>query len=815
MKSGFSKTAIAVACATLFAPSLATSAIVYDYFYGNGSVVELDVSTADCNKKVIAGQSAIGTGEGKYNWNNDTALPGVQDASGLLQDLETSLVVKGSGWVNEEVVAGSYIHPNDNKANKALAVHLNSTSVVIDGAKIKKGVVGGSKTNNWSTETVNYTTDSTSVHIKNGALVQKFVLGGDMLKFAGNGNDDYQPLTSGIVKQAQIVVEGGSTVGGIVAGAFVQHNNNAGNKAKIVGEVKSTSVVVDGSTVKPIGYLSDKPYDFDAPFAVVAGGFVQASEAYDMTSIVGESRVDIRNKSQVDGDVLLGGLLLVDEKPSDVPNVDAKLELNKVTLNVVDSTVNGSIVTGNQCHYDVQDVPANSAAPEGLLGSTKAVEVALHNAIVRDAVKGLGSDKSTLTLSGTNKVGTLEDFPSVNLMATAANNLDANGKPILTLTGSSIDFSGVTFNLFGELEAGTNVALFKVEDVNALVGKGETKIVGHGTFVDQTWKGTATELKAELEAGQLNTGSVSFEAKANDNTKTLSEVRLGSIAMINQGAEFIADEGLAAIQSVATNEGLATFGAMLAGTSEYETGSSVDLDSWNMVVGVASKVSDVTLAGFAEYGTGSSDAKVAQAKADGDHSYYGVGVAARWGEAQGLFVDSAIRLGMSNTEFSGVYASNGSTAKYDSDAFYSTFHVGTGYTFPMAKAVDMTVYGRYVLTYLDGDNLNLEGTANKYDADSVTTHALRVGMRATGDMLTNAKWRLGLAYEHTFDGDADATVSGIALDAPSLAGNTGILEAGLTMKPSATLPWTVDFGLKGYVGDRQGVTGSAMAVYKF
>ena len=146
----------------------------------------------------------------------------------------------------------------------------------------------------------------------------------------------------------------------------------------------------------------------------------------------------------------------------------------------------------------------------------------------------------------------------------------------------------------------------------------------------------------ELEAGQLNTGSVSFEAKANDNTKTLSEVRLGSIAMINQGAEFIADEGLAAIQTVATNEGLATFGAMWAGTSEYETGSSVDLDSWNMVVGVASKVSDVTLAGFAEYGTGSSDAKVAQAKADGDHSYYGVGVAARWGETQGLFVDSAI-----------------------------------------------------------------------------------------------------------------------------------------------------------------------------
>ena len=812
MKTVFSMTAIAIACSGMFVPSIASAA---DYAYANGTPVVIDVTKSDFVNKVIGGQSAKGTGEGNYNWNYETPIPGAQTATGLLQNLNTSVVIKGSHWIQEEVIGGSYIHPNNNDTKKAVKVHVNSTNVVVDGAKILEGVVGGNKTNNWSSETVNFTTDSTSIHIKNGAQVETFVLGGDMLKFASRGDTDYCALTSGVVKKAQIVVEGGSTVGGIVGGSYVQHNNTIKDLVKAVGEVQETSIVVDGSTVKPIGYVSDKPYDFDAPYAIVAGGLIQSHEKWEMISKTGESQIDVRNNSKVEGDILLGGLLLVDEKPAKVTQINAKLDLDKVTLNVVDSIVNGSIVSGNQAHYDVNDVAPDEPAPEGLSGGTKTVAVALHNATVRDAVKGLGTDKSTLTLSGTNKVGTLEDFPSVNLMATAANNLDANGKPILTLTGSSIDLSGVTFNLYGELDAGTNVAIFKVEDVNALAGTGETSIVGHGTFVDQTWKGTATELKAELEAGQLNSGSVSFEAKANENTKTLSEVRLGSIAMINQGAEFIADEGLAAIQSVAKNEGLATFGAMLAGTSEYETASSVELDSWNMVVGVASKVADVTLAGFAEYGTGSSDAKVAQAKADGDHSYYGVGMAARWGEALGLFVDGAVRLGMSNTEFSGVYASNGSTAKYDSDAFYTTFHVGTGYTFPMAKAVDMTVYGRYVLTYLDGDNLNLKGTANKYDADSVTTHAVRAGMRATGTMMTNSTWRLGVAYEHAFDGDADATVSGIALDAPSLAGNTGILEAGLTMKPSAALPWTVDFGLKGYVGDRQGVTGSAMAIYKF
>ena len=107
------------------------------------------------------------------------------------------------------------------------------------------------------------------------------------------------------------------------------------------------------------------------------------------------------------------------------------------------------------------------------------------------------------------------------------------------------------------------------------------------------------------------------------------------------------------------------------------------------------------------------------------------------------------------------------------------------------------------------------GTTNSYDAESVTTQAVRVGLRATGSVMKTAEWRAGLAYEHAFGGDADATVSGIALDAPSLDGDTGILEAGFTMKPSDAQPWTIDFGIKGYVGDRQGVIGSATAVYNF
>jgi len=38
--------------------------------------------------------------------------------------------------------------------------------------------------------------------------------------------------------------------------------------------------------------------------------------------------------------------------------------------------------------------------------------------------------------------------------------------------------------------------------------------------------------------------------------------------------------------------------------------------------------------------------------------------------------------------------------------------------------------------------------------------------------------------------------SAAALDVPSLSGNTGILELGLSVKPSAASPWTADIGVK-------------------
>ncbi len=74
---------------------------------------------------------------------------------------------------------------------------------------------------------------------------------------------------------------------------------------------------------------------------------------------------------------------------------------------------------------------------------------------------------------------------------------------------------------------------------------------------------------------------------------------------------------------------------------------------------------------------------------------------------------------------------------------------------------------------------------------------------------------IGAAYEYEFDGKATASTAGYAIDAPSLKGSTGVGELGITYKPVADRGFYADLGVQGYVGKREGVTGSLRVGWKF
>ena len=383
-------------------------------------------------------------------------------------------------------------------------------------------------------------------------------------------------------------------------------------------------------------------------------------------------------------------------------------------------------------------------------------------------------------------------------------------------TGGQTEFDGVTIEIASDdfLDSSDTYQLINVEG-GKYTFKDLTVKESH-TFIETTYTadgdvvlGNGENLTSENNLFNNKT------VKATESSKTLAESLLGTVAFINQGAEFIADEGIAAMVDAAKLGEVTAFGVMQGGSTHYNTGSYVDVDGVTFMAGAGLRVNpNWTMAGFIEAGWANSAGHVEGTRGDGDHEYFGVGFATRYQTDGVLYVDGSLRAGRATTEFAGRYAQD--SASYDAKSLYASAHVGLGAMWGLTESLKLDTYARYTVTYLDDDNVSLN---NRYDdrleLDSTVTHAVRAGARLLGDFNDYASWKVGAAYEHVFDGDAESAVNSFSLDVPSLEGDTGVFELGLRIRPSLESNWAVDLGAKGYVGDREGVTGNMTVRYSF
>lgn len=439
-------------------------------------------------------------------------------------------------------------------------------------------------------------------------------------------------------------------------------------------------------------------------------------------------------------------------------------------------------------------------------------------------------ESSRLELNGSNTVGGFSGFDTLAMNVTEQN----KGEAALTLTGYALthtgdlgqtEFNGLT------IELTSNEALSSSDDFRLIeVGEGNDQKY---TFTDLTVKEKHTFVETTYTADDkivLSNGSGATDTNAltsknelfnnktvsvTENSKTLAESLLGTVAFLNRGAEFIADEGLAAMTEAAKLGEVTAFGVMQGGSTHYETGSYVDVDGVTMMAGASLRVNpNWTLAGFVEGGWGNSSSHVTGARGDADHEYFGLGFATRYQTDGALYVDGSLRAGRATTDFVGRYSND--AASYDAKSLYASAHVALGAKIEITDNLKLDAYGRYSVTYLDDDSFNLGNLSNdKLELESTVTHAVRVGARLLGDINEYASWRVGAAYVHVFDGDAESSVNSLSLDVPSLEGDTGILELGLRIRPSVESPWAVEIGGKGYAGDREGVMGNVMVRYSF
>lgn len=582
--------------------------------------------------------------------------------------------------------------------------------------------------------------------------------------------------------------------GDIYAGGFA-------HGAKTAASVNSTRLTIADATLGAA----------DSQVNVFAGGYA----ALGATSTVKTSEVTIAN-SKIFGNVYGGG-----NKADAQSNVT--VENSVITLDGADVT---GIVSTESFEPSVNAAlmrlaEADTGAGDAEANKTQRTINLINSKMGTLQISAKQDTETSLYLVGSNTVGAITGGKASEIV------FDGTGTPageaILTLTkeGASFDMSGDKDIVARNVASGTLLVDGKYKTA------AETTVTLENAFGDVVYDLgkdaiDSTDLLLTDAGIVIGTGDTAqtigaSSVKVSESSKTLAEAQLGSVAFVTQGAEFVADEGMRSIRAAAKEGSFTAFGAMAGGYNRYETGSHVDVEGFSLAVGTAGRINNLTIAGFVEAGWASSESHVASTEADADHDYYGVGAAMRYDFQSPFYLDGAVRLGQISTEFDGSYGTG--TAKYDADGLYATAHIGAGYVFDLTPDVKLDAYGRYLLSYVEGDDVTLESDAKeRFSMDDTTTHAVRLGARLEGAFQT-FDWYAGLAYEHVFDGKAEGELkfagATAALDAPSLKGDSAIVDLGFTMKPEANGPWTIGVGLKGYAGDRRGGTGSVNVLYTF
>lgn len=398
------------------------------------------------------------------------------------------------------------------------------------------------------------------------------------------------------------------------------------------------------------------------------------------------------------------------------------------------------------------------------------------------------------------------------------------GDVLLTVTGGSsneqtdLKGSSVNVGITGSapaLKSGDNVTL--LHNANGILAD-ETTVYGKMT------QGVSLEydFTTVLQNGDSLVTTI-IKSGISDDTKSLVETQAAAVGFINSGADLLVSSGITSMSKVTSAEDNAIFGAMSGGSMRYDTGSHADVKGYNFALGmgkaVANNAGRLTFGPFVEYGYGDYTSYLDNGvRGDGKTKYYGVGVLARQDDKSGVYYEGSLRYGRMDAD----YASNdlgtaGVHSSYDSSSAYYGAHLGIGKVTGLNDTTKADVYAKLLYTHQNGDSVTLQGEGNGevYDFDAVDSTRARVGARVSKAYSERGTGYVGLAYEYEFDGEARATVKGFSTPAPSIKGSSGLVELGYILQPQGVNDPTINIGLQGWGGKKQGFTGNVDFVWTF
>lgn len=726
-----------------------------------------------------------------------------------IRNSDISMVAGSAAAYGQDAVASA----DGNRLTFEIATSVSNSTLDIQGGLAMAGGASGDSQSAQASASGNLVTGSIS-----GSVGQSSSLG----IYGGRATAVAKDSTAvADNNRVQLSLEGVAADGSIsllLSGAVAQAQTRAAAGGNLV-VVSGKDTAVDGTLYG--AQVTLQRSGADSSYADASGNRVEVSGIKLTGSITG---AQVRNENQLGSAVAEGNVVVISNSTIEDNVTGANLQGSHI--NASGNTVilgEGAVVNGNVTAV----VGANAELARSSGGESAGTyidnRVVMNNATVSGAVSVVSSNSgssqvdiqtagNTLVLAGHNEAGSIEGFESLDLTLSEQN----KDQSVLTLTGGESAISGSTIVIRGAEVLEQGKLIEAVDGANLSVTDATVEL--RGTFI----KKVAQNVDFTVESGEdnaLTTDSdvlASAKVQATESASSLSESLLGTAAFVRQGAEFVADDGLATMEFAArSKQGLNAFAVMQGSSMHYDALSGVDVSGFTLLAGAAVQQGNLTFASFVESGWGNSEGDIA--KNSTDLSYFGVGLAARYRFESGFYGEGAIRLGRASSDFAASFVEDGDRARYESDVFYATMHMTAGYELPLNDFVTADMYARYTFSFLDNDSVDLNDAAqSRAELDSVVSHALRIGARVKGGFTDAVNWKAGIAYEHMFDGAAGGTVDGVSITEAEMDGGSVIGELGVSVKPgSGTGPWTLQFALKGYLGEREGVSGNGMLVYSF
>ena len=811
----------------------------FHYFYGTGNS-DIRNNTVTLSKGTVVTKSEFhhdrpGSVYGGYNL-------GIGDVTG------NKVSVSGNSRVESDVYGGFLGAQTGNVEDN----HVDISAGVVEGS-----VYGGAF--DYSSDTDSGTSDSmkNTVSLSEGTVVNGSVfggyssgigdvtgnnvtvsgssrVGGDVYSGMAKGNNDSNP---GSASQNKVRIESGSTVGGSVYGGWNSNGETTGNFVYVNGT--ASGGVTAGYTLS-----GDATGNFVYVNGTASGG---VTAGYTLSGDAAGNEVLVEGGTVLDH--LYGGYTALGNATGNVITVKGGTVNAEMVGGYDDGTATNNTVTlydsARFTGSDIYGGKSGGSSSDVFTGNTLNVygqidaaslqnfqnlnfyDVADDKASVdlsRSAVIGDGKGSMTNVFIGNlrNQEGDIpEEYVLIHTPTASSSytgtNLYVNGNTVVTIgpDGSYVPYSGTVAN-DGTMDNAT----------------GSTGM----TTSQKLTKGFLTfEVDYFIKNGQdlIARWKKDAPVEVNSETEEFTASRQASAALMDEGADFVAGEGidraLQASQCLPGEPcGAKAFVAVNGGYSTYKAGTTFDMSYGNMLAGIARqcKIGPVGYLAGVFFETGLSrfhseyepdDSR--SIDSEGHDYYYGVGALAKVflnrDLLKGLYAEGSIRYGLMMGDWqSHDIQADGQTADWDGRAPYLTAHGGLGYMWDVTDNVTADVYAKYFWGHLWGDDGTICG--QQFEFDDIYSSRVRTGARLNFKKDETFSWYLGGAWEHQFDSKSRGTIYGYDVPSTDLRGNTAIAEAGVFFKPAADSDFSFMLGTTGYFGEkREGVTGHLQVRYEF